>query len=245
MFGHQDDNSAHNDNPVSDEPDQKAPEPGAPVATPESSEADSQPAPDAAAPASDNNAGGDNADNADKSEELVIKPESDEPEDSLALPSPTDSQDNAPDTEESGNELQHPAAPLDTNEDNEPISDVISPAGGFPKRPTFQYPAGLTSDAGPAPADGDNPQDEELLTIKKQALGELSPLIDKLDLAPEERFRTLMMIIQADDDESLVKRAYEAAHSIEDEKVRGQALLDIVNEVNYFTQPPSDQPSED
>jgi len=45
-----------------------------------------------------------------------------------------------------------------------------------------------------------------------------------------------MMMIQAADDESLIKTAYEAAQNISDEKVRAQALLDIVNEINYFTQ---------
>jgi hypothetical protein len=36
----------------------------------------------------------------------------------------------------------------------------------------------------------------------------------------------------------MVKAAYKAAHSIEDEKARAQALLDIINEVNYFTHTP-------
>ena len=44
-----------------------------------------------------------------------------------------------------------------------------------------------------------------------------------------------MMMIQASDDKSLVPKAYEAANSIEDEKVKAQALLDIINEINYFT----------
>ena len=46
-----------------------------------------------------------------------------------------------------------------------------------------------------------------------------------------------MMMIQASDDESLIKTAYESAQLIEDEKVKAQALLDIINEINYFTQP--------
>jgi hypothetical protein len=46
-----------------------------------------------------------------------------------------------------------------------------------------------------------------------------------------------MMMIQASDDQRLVKKAYETAHSIEDEHARAQALLDIVNEINYFTNP--------
>ena len=47
-----------------------------------------------------------------------------------------------------------------------------------------------------------------------------------------------LMMIQASDDQSLVQSAYAAAHDIKDEKVRAQALLDIVNEINYFTQHP-------
>jgi hypothetical protein len=45
-----------------------------------------------------------------------------------------------------------------------------------------------------------------------------------------------MMMIQASDDQSLLKTAYEAAQAITDEKARAQALLDVINEINYFTQ---------
>lgn len=78
--------------------------------------------------------------------------------------------------------------------------------------------------------------DSELVSIKQQALQQLSPLIDHLDQTPEEKFRTTMMMIQAADNQDLIKTAYEAAQQITDEKVRAQALLDIVNEINYFTQ---------
>ncbi|PID32076.1 hypothetical protein CR970_02460 [Candidatus Saccharibacteria bacterium] len=77
---------------------------------------------------------------------------------------------------------------------------------------------------------------DALLDIKQQALQKLSPLIDHLDQTPEEKFRTTMMMIQAADDQTLIKDAYAAAQSITDEKVRAQALLDVVNEINYFTQ---------
>lgn len=77
--------------------------------------------------------------------------------------------------------------------------------------------------------------DDGLLEIKKQALGELSPLVDHLDQTPEEKFKTTMMMIQAADNQSLIPDAYHAAKEISDEKARAQALLDIVNEINYFT----------
>lgn len=76
----------------------------------------------------------------------------------------------------------------------------------------------------------------DLLNIKQEALQELSPLVEHLDQSPEERFRTTMMMIQATDDSSKIKDAYDAAQKIEDSKVRAQALLDVVNEINYFTQ---------
>ena len=48
--------------------------------------------------------------------------------------------------------------------------------------------------------------------------------------------RTTMMMIQATDDAAMIPQAYQAAQAITDEKVKAQALLDVVNEINYFTQ---------
>lgn len=89
----------------------------------------------------------------------------------------------------------------------------------------------------PSPAPVEVSGSDDLLEIKKDALSHLSPLVDKLDLTPEDRYKTLMMMIQSSDDQSLVKKAYEAAEAIEDETVRAQALLAIINEIDYFTQP--------
>lgn len=77
---------------------------------------------------------------------------------------------------------------------------------------------------------------DDLLALKQQALSDLSPLLGHLDQTPEEKFRTLMMLIQTTDNQALIKEAYAAAHAIPDENVKAQALLDVVNEINYFTQ---------
>jgi hypothetical protein len=82
------------------------------------------------------------------------------------------------------------------------------------------------------PADPTN----DLIDLKSKALHQLAPLIDQLDQSPEEKFRTTMMMIQASDNQALIKDAYEAAQAIPDEKAKAQALLDVVNEINYFTQ---------
>lgn len=80
------------------------------------------------------------------------------------------------------------------------------------------------------------PSTETLVDIKQKALSQLTPLVSNLDQQPEERFRTIMMLIQASDNQDLIKDAYKVAEAITDEKARAQALLDIVNEINYFTQ---------
>ncbi len=82
--------------------------------------------------------------------------------------------------------------------------------------------------------------DDDLLDLKQQALQQLSPLVSHLDQTPEEKFRTTMMLIQASDNQALLKEAYEAAQSITDEKTKAQALLDVINEINYFTQKTQD-----
>ncbi len=75
----------------------------------------------------------------------------------------------------------------------------------------------------------------DLTEIKNSALQELTPLVGHLEQTPEEKFKTTMMLIQATDDSSMIPTAYEAAKAIADEKTKAQALLDIVNEINYFT----------
>lgn len=121
-------------------------------------------------------------------------------------------------------------------------ADTVTPAPGSPAGPiTSDAPAPFST---PAPADDQSTPSpsvsgavgDDLLDIKQDALQELTPLVGHLDQTPEEKFRTTMMMIQASDDHNLVKVAYDAAKQITDEKARAQALLDIVNEINYFTQ---------
>lgn len=88
------------------------------------------------------------------------------------------------------------------------------------------------------PAADSSPDPElpnELLDIKKKALMSLTPLVGHLDQQPEEKFKTTMMLIQASDNPRLIRQAFEAANQIEDPTAKAQALIDIINEINYFT----------
>lgn len=94
-------------------------------------------------------------------------------------------------------------------------------------------PAALPT-APAAPVTAASPLSPELETLKKDALAELRPLVDKLDLPSEEKFDTLLLIIRSTDDQSLLTAAHTAAKSIEDETKRAQALLDVIKEIDYF-----------
>lgn len=99
--------------------------------------------------------------------------------------------------------------------------------------PDSQGSAPMNSSSSSRAVDAAAPED--LINIKQEALQSLKPLVGHLEQTPEESFRMTMMMIQATDDQTLIPKAYEAAKAIPDEKARAQALLDVVNEINYFT----------
>ncbi len=98
-------------------------------------------------------------------------------------------------------------------------------------------PAGLSSDASahlPDASEGSG-EDGELDGVKKSALEQLRPLIEKLELEPADKFDKYLMMLRASDDPALIKPAFDAAQGIAGEKEKAQALLDIINEINYIT----------
>lgn len=118
-----------------------------------------------------------------------------------------------------------PVAPLSTLPD--PVA-VAPSVASEPVAPLADYiPTGATTTAG----------DSDLESIKKDALTELRPLVDKLELPPDEKFDTLLLIIRSTDDRTLVSAAHEAAKAIEDDAKRAEALLDVIKEIDYFANP--------
>lgn len=125
-------------------------------------------------------------------------------------------------TDDHGGTTMHddfnPALPPSDENQSAPVEETVAPVSD--------------DHSASAPAVANN----DLLSIKQQALTALTPLVGHLDQSPEEKFRTTMMLIQASDNHEMLGAAYEAAEAITDEKVKAQALLDVVNEINYFTQ---------
>lgn len=120
-----------------------------------------------------------------------------------------------------------------------PEPSAPTPVGTAPSHDLLEESPVATSD-NPTPADepitDESGESGDLLALKQQALNDLAPLVEHLNQTAEEHFRTIMMLLQSTDNHNLIKDAYSAAHAIDDEKVRAQALLDVVNEINYFTQ---------
>lgn len=73
--------------------------------------------------------------------------------------------------------------------------------------------------------------------VKLEAINELRPLVDKLNLSPEEKFDTYLLLIRSTDDKTLVAPAHEAAKMIADEARKAQALLDIIKEIDFLSGP--------
>ena len=126
-----------------------------------------------------------------------------------------------------------------------PPTVAPQPAVATPSAPVVAAPVAQPQPTAPAPvvvdpptepADDDQPttNNTDLDGIKHAAVEELRPLVEKLDLPPEERFDTMLLIIRSTDDASLVPKAYDAARAIPDETRRAQALLDIIKEIDYF-----------
>lgn len=137
---------------------------------------------------------------------------------------------------------------------NEQAQTLVQPAAEEPAAPApdpMQYEAASLPAPAPDPLAASMPDplspppalpgdttattlSPELESLKKDALEELRPLVDKLDLPPEEKFDTLLLIIRSTDDQTLLAAAHEAAKLIENETKRAQALLDVIKEIDFF-----------
>lgn len=119
-----------------------------------------------------------------------------------------------------------PAASTAAATDPTPVTPPSTPEQATPAESPSEPVSTPTS--APAPS-------EDLEGIKKNALTELRPLIDKVDLPAEEKFDTYLMLIRSTDDQALIAPAHAAAQAIADETRRAEALLDIIKEIDYLS----------
>ena len=125
-----------------------------------------------------------------------------------------------------------------TDDENPTIIPDEQPADGPTPEETESSVVGYnpptTKDESAMPTTDNN----DLTSVEKDALNELRPLVDKLDLSAEEKFDTYLLLIRSTDDKALIEPAHAAAKNIADEAKRAQALLDIIKEIDYLSNPP-------
>ncbi len=139
------------------------------------------------------------------------------------------------------NELAKVLAGVDdkvASDDSKPADDSPAPSSTSDTSDAPAQPAELQAPPVTPPPLGGS---VDLEPIKKEAIEELRPLVDKLNLPPEEKFDIYLLIIRSTDDQSLIEPAHETAKNITDETRRAQALLDIIKEIEFFSHPPQQQ----
>ncbi len=127
------------------------------------------------------------------------------------------------------------------------FEEIAVPTPATPAAPAAATPADDTAVVIPeAPEVPEEPAEPEATTlssaastelegIKTDALKELRPLIDHVDLSPEEKFEAYLMLIRSTDDSTLIAPAHASAQKITDEKRKAEALLDIIKEIDYLS----------
>ena len=98
-----------------------------------------------------------------------------------------------------------------------------------PAMPDFMKNATQPIGTGPLQASYGDP---DLDRVKTNALSDLRPIIEKIDLPASKKFLVYKEIIETTSDKACIEPAYNAAKSIEDEKERAEALLFIVESIN-------------
>ncbi|HEX7483954.1 MAG TPA: hypothetical protein VF281_02255 [Candidatus Saccharimonadales bacterium] len=123
------------------------------------------------------------------------------------------------------------AAPATEEADAAPATPAVPEAPELPEVPDIAMPAPVVPEVTAPVVTGGS----DLEAIKQDALSELRPLVDKLDVSPEEKFDTYLLLLRSTDDKALIAPAHEAARNIADEARRAQALLDVIKEIDYLS----------
>lgn len=155
------------------------------------------------------------------------------------LPTPTTP--TAP--EPPASDLPTPSPSPDATADSPPIgynppAEDSKPAETPRSEPVATAPEPPSTPPVPAmPSFSTTEPSNDLEGIKKDALNDLRPLVDKLDLEPEEKFDTYLLLLRSTDDKALIAPAHAAAKAIADESRRAKALLDIIKEIDFLSNP--------
>lgn len=122
----------------------------------------------------------------------------------------------------------------------------LAPLGSEPvnNMPTPESPAmaEMTLPVMPTPAEGnvnaadtskmtpENVSTDGLEEVKEAMLKDLFPLMDKIKIMPEQKFKIYKQMIEVTKDKSMIASAYAAVKEIADETMRAEALLYLLEQ---------------
>lgn len=72
--------------------------------------------------------------------------------------------------------------------------------------------------------------DADLAKVKESMLKDLFPLMDKIKMQPEQKFKVYKQMIESTQDKSMIAAAYEVVKGITDETTKAEALLYLVEQ---------------
>ena len=75
-------------------------------------------------------------------------------------------------------------------------------------------------------------EDSKLEDVKKQMLQDLYPLMDKIKINPDQKFKVYKQMIESTGDKEMITAAYDTAKSLADETERAEALLYLIEKAD-------------
>jgi hypothetical protein len=110
--------------------------------------------------------------------------------------------------------------------------------GNAQYKPESEQPAQVpTEQPATQSAPAQSNSDRQLEKVKKRALTALVPLISSMDVDPQRKFDICMNAVRFSNNKELVTVALDAALAIEEKGAKAEALVDILNEINYLQRP--------
>ena len=80
---------------------------------------------------------------------------------------------------------------------------------------------------------GSGGSEAKLLDLRNKALDVLLPMVDKLEEPAERKFEILITAARSSDHPRLLGKTLDAAQQIEGDSQKANAILDVLNEINY------------
>lgn len=122
------------------------------------------------------------------------------------------------------NELQKAINNITSDAAANSVNVAIAPEGAGAEG--AEEPAAIA-----APAIGDT-AGSDLDKVKSMALSDLRPVLEKIDIPAESKFKIYKDIIEVTNDKASIEPAYAAAKAIASEKERAEALLYIIETID-------------